>query len=414
MGIYYELRKLVLRKSTMFLLCTLLCINAGTILIQYCNSGGGFDNGVITPYNSSKKEWEYYLQLCEKYHGELTVEKITELKEEYNQAERKVKDGTYSREYDESANTGYVYRDYSMISDYFFEPIKGIVNYSEDMKTIEKKLKENIEYYKQYDNVFFQEKNVYMKEKYENRCLNIFYDTYRLEEFINYHISDIFVFFILMITVLPTFFLEKQNEMEELLEASGMGKKCIYVDKYLASGIWILGVVCFFLFENMLLFLSIYKVQGFHVPIYFLPSFRLSGLDLKIWQYLLLSGFCKILSFEILGLVFLVISQKIYKQYAAYVVAVLVTTVFLYLAGFFATNETFYTWLYLFSPLSLLDIGNVYERIYSVDLFGHFVERGNLCIFIWGTIFIMFCLQKGGLLWYWQKRKKKKVFLYQK
>lgn len=418
MGIYYELRKMALRRSSLVLLLILLCLNALTIFIQYCNSGGGFEKGIITPYNVSEKEWKYYLQLREKYQGPLTIEKIEDLKDDYNEAVKLIQDGTFSQEYSDEYNTGYIYGDYSMISEHFFEPIKSIVNYSEDMKEITKKLDENVQYYKRYNNVYNQEKNIYMKEKYENRFLNMFYDTDRLQTFIDYHISDIFIILILMITILPAFLSEKQNEMEDLLKSVRMGNKCMRVDKYLATSVWIIGVTCLFLLENFILFLLIYQIKGINAPVYLLTSFKFSSLDLNVWQFYLLHAGCQILAFEILGSVFLAISKMFKKHYQTYIVAIIISIILLYLAGFFAADESIYTWLYLLNPLSLLNVGNVFTKIYSVNFFGHFMERGYLCIGIWCIICVMFYLQKGVLQWRWwyqgKKKGKKKVFLQQK
>lgn len=211
--LYYEMRKTIFRKYMLLILSILMMLNVVNIYIQYCQCGTGFSTE-ITKRVVSEPQWKYYQQLHQKLDGDITKEKVEFVTEEYSKC-------ISSQNVEESntmdTNTGSLQGDYSIISTYFYEPLKYMVNYAAKSEEITKKAKENISIYSQKKNKFETERNRFIINCYENRGLNTFFDVQGWKKLFEYDHSDLFIFMLLLLAVIPNYYNENKSAMNEII-----------------------------------------------------------------------------------------------------------------------------------------------------------------------------------------------------
>lgn len=197
----------------LLILSILMMLNVVNIYIQYCQCGTGFSTE-ITKRVVSEPQWKYYQQLHQKLDGDITKEKVEFVTEEYSKC-------ISSQNVEESntmdTNTGSLQGDYSIISTYFYEPLKYMVNYAAKSEEITKKAKENISIYSQKKNKFETERNRFIINCYENRGLNTFFDVQGWKKLFEYDHSDLFIFMLLLLAVIPNYYNENKSAMNEII-----------------------------------------------------------------------------------------------------------------------------------------------------------------------------------------------------
>lgn len=219
-ALMYEMKKNIFRKYMVFLILAALGANILLIYTQYCQAGKGFSD-VITRKVSTEKEWSYYKELHAQFDGTITKEKVRNLTEKMADYEPHISNGDFSTEYDpDHTETGYYYGDYSILETYFYNPIEYLVNYSISNGQLTEKASENIEFYNKMGNSCEEEKNQYILSRYQNRRLTEFYDFQGWKQLIGYDYSDLFLFVLLILAIVPCYYNEQKYKMSEIILAS--------------------------------------------------------------------------------------------------------------------------------------------------------------------------------------------------
>ena len=415
-ALIYEMKKNIFRKYMVFLILAALGANILLIYTQYCQAGKGFSD-VITRKVSTEKEWSYYKELHAQFDGTITKEKVRNLTEKMADYEPHISSGDFSTEYDpDHTETGYYYGDYSILETYFYNPIEYLVNYSISNGQLTEKASENIEFYNKTGNSCEEEKNQYILSRYQNRRLTEFYDFQGWKQLISYDYSDLFLFVLLLLAIVPCYYNEQKYKMTEIILASKGQKKAYTYLKHGAVYLWIIGIVFAAASVNFLIIKVLYGLDGGWTCLYALSDYQYTPLNLSLFGFFLFINIMKCLSLIVFARIGFCISGKVKNIYMIYLILLAGMAVCLYCSGFVCSSSPVKQYLTLLNPLSGFQIYELEKGCYGMNVFGHYVPwlAAYLCvqtgILLLSYIIPLFCsgLRKPGYqkLKGWFKRRR--------
>ncbi len=387
-ALIYEMKKNIFRKYMLFIILAALGANILLIYTQYCQAGKGFSD-VITRNVSTEKEWSYYKELHAEFDGTITKEKVSNLTGKMDAYEPYISSGDFSTDYDpENTETGYFYGDYSILETYFYNPIEYLVNYSLDNDQLTEKASENIKFYNNTGNSCEAEKNQYILSRYRDRRLTEFYDFQGWKQLIGYDYSDLFLFFLLLLGIVPSYYNEQKYKMTEILLASkGRNKAYTYL-KHTSIYLWIICIVFAAAFVNCLVFKILYGLEGGGTYLYALSDYQYTPLNLSLFGFFLFINIMKCLSLIVFARIGIWISGKMKNIYMIYLILLAGAAAGLYCSGFICSSSPLKQYLTLLNPLSGFNICELEKGCYGIHVFGHYIP--------WLAAFV--CVQLGLIL----------------
>lgn len=379
--VLFEFRKNILRKSVIIPMVVLLFVNVIVIYAQY-RFGNDVFSDEVNRYNSSSREWNYYKELHMQLDGEITEEKQNKVIQLYNKLKEKIDTGNYEKGYTESAGTGYIFGDYSLIESNFYQPIKKIVSYADKNNKLVKQAKENIEFYKKVDNKYELEKNQYIVDNYCDRAIYDFYDTTGWKKLLSYNFSDIILLILLFLFTLPLFHQERICGMENIILVSKKGRKMYLAGKYISVIAGIVMCTVFFAGINYFIFDLIYNMKGMGTPIYALDEFQYSPYNFTVLQaYLVMQAF-KSLALIVISTFMCLVSNATKNTMMSFIVFIGTVVLGLYCSGYICSDSGQKIMIAISSPFSLFKCSNIFKSLYEINLFGTFGLRIYVCIIV--------------------------------
>lgn len=375
----FEFRKIILRKSVIIPMGVLLIANMVVIYAHYRFNIDVFSDEV-NAYNSSSKEWNYYKKLHEQLDGEITEEKQDKVIALYNDLKKKIDKGDYDTKYTESAETGYVYGDYSLVESNFYLPMKRLVSYADKTNKLVIQAKKNIEFFKKADNRYEIQKNKYIVDKYSDRVIREFYDTTGWKKLFDYDFSDVILTVFLFLCVLPLFHQERICGMEHIILVTKKGRKMYLAGKYVSV---ITGMIlCTVLVAgiNYVMFNFTYGLKGAGTPLYALEEFEYSPYKMTVLQtYLVIQG-VKCIALVTISTLMCLIVEIIKNTMASFVILIGIIVSGLYGSGYICSDNVNKVMAAIVSPFSLFKSSKIFKALYEINLLGTFELRTYVCI----------------------------------
>lgn len=397
--LYFELRKEFIRKSFVIVFALFTVINLLWMEWDY-RTNGGFTEDFVK-IKSTEKENEYYEELHQKLDGKLDTEKVTFISDEYQKYYNWISSGKYSTEYDEDMHTGYVFGDYSLIANQFYNPIKYLVTYKEANDQIVECADENMALFTEKGNTYEIERNRYISKHYKDRNPLAFYETSGWKHLFSYDKSDVLILIMLLIGIMPSFFKEKDSGMEIIQKTSVFGRKNFLPMKFLAHIFMAMVLEMVFGLLNYIMISLQYGLDGPQMMLYSIEEYQYTPWNINMLEFYMAIVLSKCVGFSILAIIMTIIARLVKNAYATFLIMLSFLVGALYLSGFQNGSTALEKFCTLISPFSLIKVGEMAKSMHNLEVCGHFFMI-NSCIYgvqillIILALFIMYWFEKRG------------------
>ena len=357
--IYFEFRKHFLKLPVCAVVIIFLLLDAFQISNVYQ------DKSVF----SIVPEWQArYENLYPVYGGQITDKKIKELMTYYRplKAEGNLHPGS---EYEEAL----------MLQKCFVEPLQYAYEYRQDAAQISKRALENADFYQQMGNIYASRKNQQIAGMFSGRWIPELHYTEMYQHYLQYDFSVFLVLLLVIYGLVNVFVLEKETEMELLLQTTIQGKRKSATAKLLASVLFVISISILFWLADFLLFGCMFgSFDGGNCPIYAIEYFEASPLSMSLFFYALGTMVLKTVGALIFGMIVLLLSRLCKNTLFPFV-----GSVFLIGSCLLAYNADLPS---VCNPVSLLVCRDLFHWVDFVDLAGIPVLTWQLCL---GTALLM-------------------------
>jgi len=392
--LYYEVKKCFLRKSVIAVLGILLALNGLFAYVQYRQAGLGFSDE-MTRHAASDGQWDYWQKLHQELDGEITKEKVQKVTSDYKKYHALISQGDYSAKYDPDTNTGYVFGDFSLLHSCFYEPMKYLVSYQGENDSFVRHAQENISFFKERGNGFEAEKNKYIVNRYQNRNPHLFYDTLGWKKLFEYDYSDVMIFIIMFLCIVPCFYVERKSGMEHIILSTNRGKPSYVYAKYLAFYFSAVILVILFSVYNYAIMDCLYGLSGANMKLFSLVAFKYTPLDVSVMEFYILLTVFKCVALCGIVTLFGVIAKVFSNVITIFLIMFAFMVIGLYGAGFILSINFDHMLMALCSPFSLLQGAQLYQGLSGINIAGHFVP------WLYGYLAVQVMLQAGVQLLLW-------------
>jgi hypothetical protein len=353
----FELKKVVLKRGVLIIVVLLLAANIYNI---YDSARGVYEN--------SDKYKEGYNEVYSRVRGPLTLEGIDFVVREYRRLEEIVDSGQYSPEYDPETYTGYTYGDCGMLRDSFYEKLKYHYEYAQYSADVTARATENIRFYSEKNNGFEVSKNKKIAAVYKDRRLDSFYNTRGYEALFKHELSTFFIILICLFTFTPMIIYEREASMHPLLLTSKKGKNRVIAVKYFIAGAFLIVVCAVFYTLDFLMYDLCYGLDGHWNPLYCIETFKETPLNFNVFGYYVLTCFVRTAGIVVFAALFLLTSSLVKRALHGFVINVMIIFSLMLFAMFQEGNIA--KLLNLLNPAWLLDCTRVFDKFYSLNIFG--------------------------------------------
>ncbi len=237
-----------------------------------------------------------YAQTYEKYSGEITAEKISDLMTVYAPLEEKKNTFSLNDAYDPDA---YIYSeamDEKFYCTLFYTELKYDYLYRNEAYRITRDALALNEFYESIGNSFEATKNRKIAETFLGRSIDTFSDTRGYEVLLNYDYSAMLILLLSIFALCGVFVNERETDMYMLLRTTRNGADRTVVAKLTASILFVLVVCTVFFAQD---FLTIYfaspRNEALQAPVYALRTLESTPLNMTVGQFFLWSAMVKTL-----------------------------------------------------------------------------------------------------------------------
>ncbi|MBU5426897.1 hypothetical protein KQI41_10790 [Tissierella pigra] len=342
----FEIRKNFLKRYLFVTLCLLTLINIFMIYDYYK------ENHVFSTEQTNRSEafWNLYKG---KFKGKITNEKINALMEIYTPLYQICAvERSYSMEYDPETYTGYTFGDYRMLDLGFVRPMEYSYMYRNHALEIADKAMENLEFFRSVDNNYQYRSNLKIASLFGDRQVTDFYHTEMYENLFRYDFSSFLILLMSILALVPVFVAEKETEMNLILSTSKKGGKETINAKILSSFLYVIIISAWFYIFDFLAFSYFYGLTGLNNQLYALKDFMLTPLNVRMWEFIILSAVVKIIGLMAVSSMILFLSSIFRRALLPYILSL--ATVFL---------------LMLFNEFAKMKFINPIELIANRELF---------------------------------------------
>lgn len=384
--LFYEMKKTILRKYMLVLVLAAVALNTLLIYIQYCQAGIGFSEE-ITEKSATEGEWKYYEKLHEQLDGTVTAEKVEYVTGALAKYKPLISSRMYSMEYDpENTETGYFWGDYSVLQSYFYDKLEYLVKYRSLNDELVEQAQENIAFYEEKGNRYEVGKNQYIVSHYQNRQLNAFYDFQGWEKLFAYDISDLFVFALFLIAIVPCYYQERKDKMTDILLVSRKWRWGYVGNKRLSLCLWAVFLTVLFAAVDSLAVHVLYGLPGAGVKLYTLSDYQYTPFNGSLIGFFLYIQVMKCLCLIFFTEIGILVSRRIGSVYLIYLFLILALAVGVYCSGFVGSNSPLKQYLTLLNPLSAVNLTELYKNCYGISVFGSYVP------WVLAFLFVQVCI----------------------
>lgn len=367
----YEIKKNILRLSLLFVLLGLAAVNVYKLreTVRYKGSMG---------YAVAiKGEKDFGDVMKEKFYGEITPQKIDEIKAYSEKMGAIIASGNYDTQNpSDEFYTGYAYGDYNVIGE-IRTAVRNAYLYPNTIIELKQRADACID--------FFSGKNEYEVRKYEllktfynNRKIGVYGDYEAVRLFFDYEFSA-FVIMILMIFVFSaTFSNERLTGTDKIIGSSGRGANVFWA-KQLTLYAFAATMTIIFSITDLIVFGSYYRLGFLEQPLYAVSTYRFTPIDISVLGAVWLSCVFKTIALVFVGEVILLISSLTKNSGAA------ITLCFAVIGALIFANGYVPEWV---SPFTLFSTEKMISEFKCLNVFGYPVPEFAVTLTI-AVIFIV-------------------------
>lgn len=295
----YEIKKNYLKLYLLIFIILFLVLNAFISNTTIHRQMSGETIEYISAYNTISN----YLS------GLLTEEKAKFIISEKNRLNTIIQSGDYNTHYDPSNTyTGYVFSDNNLFNN-LYNDISYCYNYRDYSNEIRKEAISNKNKYLIKGNESLATKYEFMADSFANRQILYFYNTKGWYSYFNYSFSNLMVILLIIIGCSSIFSKEKEYGMNNLLKTTSLGGNKIIKHKIHCLILYSLFITLTFSLEDYLIFKHNYFLSGLHNPVYSIPQFSQTGLNITILQTIILNFVTKCIGVFIISILTAIISS---------------------------------------------------------------------------------------------------------
>lgn len=293
--------------------------------------------------------------------GPIISENLSFVIEKKSQLDTMVADQTFQTDYDNSTYSGYQFGD-SIIFNEIYDELDYAYHYPNLLQKIKTKAEENLILYS--NNSYETKKAQKILDTYGDRQIVNYYDTTGYEVYFSYDFSTLLVLLFLLFTLTPIFAEESEVKMDLLILSTPNGRKPITKAKLSAAVTITLGSTLLFLLLDLLLFFTLFPLEGGENPLYSLQSFAYTTFNGSIIQYAILSICLKLIGSIFFSLLYLLFSSVFTTVLPAIIGSGSVLFLLIFGNDFIPIN-----WLRQISPLSLFINRTLFQAFTQINCF---------------------------------------------
>lgn len=383
----YEMKKYFFKKSILICILIFSIINLYKVWSMYDIYMGNnyFSIASETMQNGYRKVYE------DKLKGQITEDKIKFVRDYYEDTAKTVATPDFSKEYDDSRYTGYVYGDYWLFMQGILPDMSYTYMYGSNIQNIVDRAKENIDFFNEVDNKYEVKVNEKILNNYKNRYIPEFHMNFGIEYYFIYDFSALLIILLIVLGLSRVFCNEHETGMIQLIGSSPNKNKTIKM-KFFASYIYILFVALYF---YLLDFIAIDKIAGIYDlsnPIYTLQFFKETPLNMSIFSYLILDFVLKCIVFLFIGEIVLIFSFNFKRVIPVFFLSILSISALIFLNDFFTS---------VLNPVSLITNYELLKTFQCYNFFGIPVFKYKVYVlvtFIW-CIILGLIIKRRSVKW---------------
>lgn len=383
----YETIKIFRKKYIIAALLIFSLINVYKINLYFKT-----DFNVNSRYSSSKEYNQGYWTAYDKASGVITDKKINFVINRYKNARAVVSTGSFSTKPNQpNTYTGYIFGDMNMFKE-LYDSLDYCYNYGNRLDNVIRKAQENIKFYGKRGNTYEAKNNEKIVKVYGGRTIDEFYNTGGYGEFFNYDFSSLLIILLLILGLASSFSLEKETGMNNILLTCRYGKSDTVFAKIKAAALFIIIISIYFFVLDFVCFSFIFRLLGKNLPLYAISDFQFTPLNVKIWQFVILSDFIKLFGFLTIGMIILFFSSIFSESLFSFVLSAGTITACIgsndFLSGM--TGKI----ISLINPISMLTNRELFKKYSVLNIFGEpvFQFTANLIIMLLFLLFIIFSI----------------------
>ena len=279
----FEVKKLVCKRIVYVIVVLSMLING-----IYC-----FNSADRINSKKYKNASECQKNIYKKIEGKITQDKADFISTEYERLKKTIESGDYSKEYDETTYSGYIFLDYNIFKE-IYDEFKYNVEYKTEAENICKKANECEKIYEIKDNKYFVEYYKNYSVIFSNRYIDEFYDTRGWDIYFKYSFSNLIIIMLIIFINCGIFCNEREEKMAVLIISTSSGKTHLIRDKIIAGVIVSLIIACVFYIEDFIIFMTVTNLHGFDNLIYSVRTFKMCPLNVSMLQFCIYIFICKI------------------------------------------------------------------------------------------------------------------------
>ena len=260
---------------------------------------------------NGERSWHtHHWQLYEEYQGEITPEKVERLLAVYVPLVEATSDMTASTATDDpNTMTGNLYSDRNLLDRYFVQPMQYFYEYSGRSEQVANRARQNASLYGERGAVYQQRKSGAIYNLYAGRTIPAFSYREMCNYYLNYDFSIVLTLLLCLYGIIGTFVSEKETQMDMLLVSPGGGRKTALA-KILAATLFLLLISLWFSLLDLIGFAASFQTfEGLALPVFAIPNFAESSVNISIFQYVLLSAALKCAGTWVIGMLWLLVSM---------------------------------------------------------------------------------------------------------
>ena len=391
----YEWKKNFGKTSILIIVLIFSMFNLINIYYQYrSNSYFADDNGWKDAY------WRVY----DCFSGEITSEKLAELKKIYVPLAHKVADMTFNRAVDLDTITGVnEFSDYLLLDSYYVADMERFCEYAKKAEETALRAKANVELYNAVGNVYQARANVKIYNLFQGRRIEKFAYIEGYNRMTEYTFSSWLVLLVCLFATSGIFSGEKEIQMDKFLKTTKNGYYVTAYAKIMVVLLFSLSISLWFSLVDYFGFSCIYGLaEAGSLPVFALPDFAFSALNCKLWQYSLLMFMCRTLGTAFFVLLCSFVSLFFSTTLWPFVLGGVLTGMPCLLV--IKTQNLYENYWRVCNPAFLLNAKSIYKRTVFVNVCGEpvavslvaFCTSLFLCSILIIWIVHVYC--RGGLL----------------
>ena len=211
---------------------------------------------------------------------------------------------------DPNTMTGNIYSDKNLLEKYFVKPMQYSYGYSGQAAQVADRARRNSALYAELGVDYQQRESGAIYNLYAGRSIPSFAYREMCNYYLNYDFSIVLTLLLCLYGIIGTFVSEKETQMDMLLLVSPNGGRKTALAKILATTIFLLLVSLWFSLLDLIGFAASFQTfEGLNLPVYAIPAFAETSVNISILQYVFLSAALKCVGVWVVGMICLLVSM---------------------------------------------------------------------------------------------------------